>query len=139
MPLYFRNWHTSDAYVALVSFDVFCGPTNTWRKSGWYRVPSGQTALLISTDLSRLNRYMSWYADVYQGGPDWRGTGNNYYLVPSQAFNQCFDDNSNCFYQPDFNVLDINGHRTVEVNLLQPGSYYLLVSDTVSDTVSSPS
>ena len=38
------------------------------------------------------NRYAAFYAEEYRdsGGATWGGTGNNWYLIPDTAFNQCY-------------------------------------------------
>ena len=49
--------------------------------------------------------------------PIWSGSGNNWYLISDVAFDQCYDDNTNCNQQPDFVPLDFNGFADVTVTL----------------------
>ena len=107
MPLEFENQYHNKIWIALVYGDNGCGPTR-FRKQGWWAVNSGQTRNLWDVDLQRVNRFATFYAEEFKdsGGATWDGTGNRWYRIPNVAFNQCYDDNTNCNQQPNFVPLD---------------------------------
>jgi hypothetical protein len=118
MALYFQNLYSDTIWFAFLYFDPSCSGTS-FKKIGWYQVNPGQTINFWNTDLRSVNRYAAFYAEEYRdsGGATWSGTGNNWYLVPDVAFNQCYDDNTNCNQQPDFVPLDFNGFSDMTVTL----------------------
>ena len=107
MPLYFTNQYVNTIWIAFLYFDGGCGGT-PFRKQGWWQVDPGATFNAWNTDLRTVNRHAAFYAEEYKdaGGSTWSGTGNNWYLISDVAFNQCYDDNTNCNQQPDFVQLD---------------------------------
>jgi hypothetical protein len=118
MALYFQNLYANTVWIAFLYGDQVCGRT-PFRKLGWWGVPSGQSFGAWNTDLRNVNRYAAFYAEEYKDsqGATWSGTGNNWYLIPDGAFNQCYDDNANCNQQPDFVPLDFSGSADVIVVL----------------------
>jgi len=118
MALYFQNLYSDTIWIAFLYFDGGCGPT-PFRKLGWWQVNSGETFNAWNTDLRNVGRYAAFYAEEYrdEGGATWSGTGNNWYLISDVAFNQCYDDNTNCNQQPDFVPLDFNGYADLNVTL----------------------
>jgi uncharacterized membrane protein len=107
MSLYFINHYSDAVWIAFMYSDAGCGGT-PWRKTGWWQLNPGETFNGWNTDLRTVNRYAYFYAEEYKdsGGATWSGTGNNWYLISDGAFNQCYDDNTNCNQQPDFVQLD---------------------------------
>jgi len=122
MPLVFQNNSGEDAYLACLWADSSCGPTDQWRKMGWYKITSGSSFQFTAADLSQTVGVMAWFADWWAGGPSWHGTGNNWYWVTNNAFNQCYDDNTNCDVQYDFLPLNFNGNYGLTVTLDAPSS-----------------
>ena len=108
MSLLFQNSYRDTIWIAFVYHDATCGGT-PFRKMGWWQVPSGQTFNAWNTDLQNVNRYAAFYAEEFKGsgGATWSGTGNNWYLISDNQFDQCYDDNTNCNQQPDFVLLDL--------------------------------
>ena len=118
MGLYFQNLYPDTIWVAFLYYDPGCSPTS-FRKMGWWQVNSGETFNAWNTDLRNVSRYAAFYAEEYRdaGGATWNGSGNNWYLISDGAFDQCYDDNTNCNQQPDFVPLDFNGFADVTVVL----------------------
>ena len=65
MPLSFYNAFPSTVCLAVLLQDSGCGPTNHWRKAGWYRIASGTVFHFTDVDLRGQNEVMAWYADQY--------------------------------------------------------------------------
>jgi hypothetical protein len=107
MALYFINHYPAALWIAFVYFDAGCGGTQ-FRKTGWWQVNPGETFNAWNTDLRTVNRFASFYAEEFKdsGGATWSGTGNGWYRISDMAFNQCYDDNTNCNQQPNFVQLD---------------------------------
>lgn len=118
MALYFHNLFPETVWIAFQYYDPGCSP-NPWRKMGWWQVNSGDTFNAWNTDLRTVNRYAQFYAEEFRdaGGATWSGTGNNWYLISDVAFDQCYDDNTNCNQQPDFVLLDFGGFADMTVTL----------------------
>ena len=89
MSMSFINGHNVTAYGAIVVLDRSCGNT-PWRKLGWYVMPPGGSALVMTGnqhDLPFTN--FAWFACTAADGPSW--TGNLWYRIPhNNPFNQCF-------------------------------------------------
>jgi len=121
MALYFQNVTPETVWVSFLYNNPDCGANGgtPWRKLGWWRIDPGQTFIAWNTDLRTVNRYVAWYAEQYRdsGGATWSGNGNNWYSIPDIGFNQCYDDQTNCNQQPDFNQLDFAGNSDVLVVL----------------------
>lgn len=118
MSLYFQNLYPDTIWIAFLYYDPGCGPA-PFKKLGWWQVNSGETFNAWNTDLRNVNRYAAFYAEEYRdaGGATWSGSGNNWYLIPDAAFDQCYDDNTNCNQQPDFIALDFAGNADMTVTL----------------------
>ena len=54
MPLSFCTAFPSTVCLAVLLQDSGCGPTNHWRKAGWYRIASG--TVFHFTDLTSVGR-----------------------------------------------------------------------------------
>src|ERR1017187_1218135 len=121
MPLVFQNNSGEDAYLACLWPDNSCGPTDHWRKMGWYKIANGTSFQFSAADLSGMS-VMAWFADWWAGGPSWHGSGNKWYWVTNNGFNQCYDDNTNCDVQYDFQDLDFNGNYGLTVTLHAPSA-----------------
>ncbi len=119
MALNFQNLYKITVFIAFVYGDTACSP-NHFRKQGWWTVAPGQTLTVWNVDLRRVNRHAAFYAEEFKdsGGATWSGTGNNLYRIRDVAFNQCYDDNTNCNQQPNFALLDFqhadNGNHPFE-------------------------
>src|SRR4029453_3738998 len=79
-------------------------PLQRWGGGG---VNSGQIFNAWNVNLRLVNRYAAFYADDFKGGA-WSRKGNNWYLISTSGFRQCYDDNTNCNIQPNFVPLDFN-------------------------------
>lgn len=119
MALNFQNLYSKTVWIAFLYGDRNCRGT-PFSKVGWWGVNSGQIFNGWNVDLRRVNRYAAFYADDFTGAT-WSGSGNNWYLIPTEGFRQCYDDNTNCNMQPNFVPLDFNGFIDVNV-VLGPGS-----------------
>jgi hypothetical protein len=122
MPLVFQNNSGEDAYLACLWYDSSCGPTDNWRKMGWYKITNGSSFQFTAADLSQTVGLMAWFADWWAGGPSWSGSGQQWYWVTNNAFDQCYDDNTNCNVQYDFQNLEFNGNYGLTVTLHPPSS-----------------
>jgi hypothetical protein len=132
MPLDFKNSYRDTIWIAFVYHDPTCGGT-PWRKMGWWQVPRGQIFHAWNTDLHTVNRYASFYAEG-SGGATWSGTGNNWYLISDNQFDQCYDDNTNCNKQPDFVLLDFSGFSGIYTIMqveLGPGAGQVTIHKSV--------
>lgn len=118
MPLVFQNSSGETAYVACLWYDSSCGPTDKWRKMGWYKITNGSAFTYTGADLSQTAGLMAWYADWYAEGPSWSGPLN--YLVTNNAFDQCYDNNAGCDVYYGFQELDFHGNYGLTVTLLGP-------------------
>jgi Protein of unknown function (DUF1036) len=109
MALNFQSLHNGTIWIALLYGDTGCGAT-PFRKQGWWAVSPGQTRTLWNVPLYNVNRFAAFYAEEFKdsGGATWSGTGNGWYRIPDIAFNQCYDDNTNCNQQPNFVQLDFH-------------------------------
>src|SRR5262245_9939718 len=118
MALYFQNLYPNTVWIAFLYYDPGCVGVQ-FRKLGWWGVLRGQTFNAWNTDLRSVNRYAACYAEEYRDsqGATWSGTSDNWYLISDVAFNQCYDDNTNCNQQPDFVPLDFSGSADVFVVL----------------------
>jgi hypothetical protein len=107
MSLYFINHYPAAIWIAFLYYDSGCSGT-PFRKTGWWQVNPGETFNAWNTDLRTVNRHAAFYAEEFKdsGGATWSGTGNSWYRISDMAFNQCYDDNTNCNQQPDFVQLD---------------------------------
>ena len=121
--LTFKNATANTVYLALCTADSSCGPTDQWRKHGWYAIAPNASLTVIGNDLRTVNRYLAWFADDWAGGPSWNGPGNRDYLVTNNAFNQCYDNNSGCNVRYEFQQLDLNGSYGMIVTLTAPGKF----------------
>jgi hypothetical protein len=122
MALFFQNLYSDKVYIAFLYYDPGCSPT-PFHKTGWWQVNSGETLNAWNTDLRNVGRNAAFYAEEFRdaGGATWNGSGNNWYLISDGAFDQCYDDNTNCSQQPDFVPLDFNGFADMTV-ILGPGA-----------------
>jgi hypothetical protein len=121
VPLVFQNPSGQTVYLAVLVHSVGCGPTNRWRKVGWYAIPNGRSFTVIRDDLRPFVQLMAWFASWWQDGPSWHGTGNQWYRVSNGIFDQCYDDNTNCDAQYNFQNLNFNQSYGITVTLLAPG------------------
>lgn len=118
MALFFRNNYPHTIWIAFLFKDTACGGT-PFRKMGWWQVNPGDVFNAWDVDLRTVNRFASFYAEEFKdsGGATWSGGGNSWYLISDGAFDQCYDDNSNCNQQPDFVQLDFAGFPDMTVTL----------------------
>ena len=127
MALNFQNLYSQTIWIAFLFHNPNCSGT-PWTKMGWWGVNSGQIFNAWNVDLRSVNRYAAFYAQDFTSrrGAAWSGTGNNWYLIRSERFSQCYDDNTNCDMQPDFVPLDFNGFFDVNV-VIGPGAGKLAI------------
>src|SRR5215471_1642798 len=89
------DWYPPPGASADRTLDQSCGST-PWRKVGWYAVPPGGSALVMTGnqhDLPFTN--FAWIACTFADGPCW--SGNLWYRVMhNNPFNQCFVDDTGC-------------------------------------------
>jgi Protein of unknown function (DUF1036) len=137
VPLNFHNATGSEAWLAALFPDSGCGPTDQWRKQGWWGIAPGSTFQLLSGDNRSYNRYMGYHADggAESGSPCWTNNPHMWYWIPANdAFNQCYDDNNNCNAQEDFEQIDFAGRYGLTITLLDRWA----VSLTYYDPPASP-
>lgn len=114
MSLYIQNLYNDTIWVAFVYYDAGCGPTQ-FRKTGWWQVDSGDTFNAWNVDLREVNQRVAFYGE--SGEAKWGSGDNGYYLIANRAFDQCFDDNSNCDQWADFVEFDFGSFADVTVAL----------------------
>ena len=119
MPLNFHNATSGEVWLAAVYYDSNCGPTDKWRKEGWWGIQPGTTFTLFSGDNRSMNEYLAYHVDNGNESQSWTNDPNRwYYISEYNAFNQCYDDNTNCNIYDDFAQLDLNGRYGLTVALL---------------------
>jgi uncharacterized membrane protein len=116
MALHFQNLYSGTVWIAFLYHAPSCVGA-PWKKMGWWQVNSGQILSPWNVNLRTVNRFAAFHALDSTRGVNWNGTGNNWYAVPERAFNQCYDDNTDCNLVFDFIVLDFNGFYDVTVVL----------------------
>jgi hypothetical protein len=130
MALWLKNTFPATIFVSFVYYDATCGPSNRWRKLGWWSLPASSDAINVwDIDLTTVNQFVGFYAEQYTDGQGatWDGAnliqfpigvdpetvpGNYWYQINNGAehgFNQCLDDNSGCNQLANFFEFNFSG------------------------------
>jgi uncharacterized membrane protein len=109
-------------WVAIMYYEPGCSDGGDWIKKGWWRLTSGQCAIVYGGDLDDLNQYYYYYAESEDFATTWNGPINRF--VPFQAFEWCEwtacsrSDGRPCGYDVGFRLLDIGDYDDYTLTLI---------------------
>jgi Protein of unknown function (DUF1036) len=130
VALYFANETDNTVWAAFCYQDSSGGAgAGSFRKIGWWEIPSGQTLTAWDVDLRTVNRYAYFYAESADGAV-WAGPGLTL-EVGLHAFNQPALESPDDPERADFIELDFAGNYGLGVMLGPRDGQYSLSPDPI--------
>jgi hypothetical protein len=120
MGLHIQNLYPfGTVYVCFTYFKPNCDNANSqFEKLGWWKLLYGQTAELMTGDLTTGNEYYTFYADCTDGAT-WSGPYIR--MVSDQVFDQCEFDDTGMTRSVGFRLLDVGDADDYTVQLAPAG------------------
>ncbi|MDH6121405.1 putative membrane protein [Kitasatospora sp. GAS204A] len=103
--LRFENGYSQTINVMIERLDQNCQP-RPWRRTGWWVIAPGASAVAYGGNLAAVNRYWYWYAFAVDN-TQWSGPYPE--NVPESVFDWCPDTASDPSINIGMRELDVNG------------------------------